>query len=45
MIGGVAVPEPDELLADIQALDEWRATVVKRSEETVKKRKAGPVPV
>jgi hypothetical protein len=44
MIGGVAVPEPDELLADIQALDEWRAAVVKRSEETVKKRKAGPVP-
>lgn len=43
MIGGVAVPEPDELLADIQALDEWQAAVV-AVEETVKKRKAGPVP-
>jgi len=41
-LGGVAVPEPDELLADIQALDDWRASVVKRSEETQKKRKAGP---
>lgn len=42
MIGGVAVPEPDELLADILALENWRAQVHKRSEETAKKRKAGP---
>lgn len=41
-LGGVAVPEPDELLADIMALDKWRAQVVKRCEETTKKRKAGP---
>ena len=42
MIGGVAIPEPDELLADILALENWRAQVHKRSEETAKKRKAGP---
>lgn len=41
-MGGVAVPEPDELLADILALENWRAQVHKRSEETAKKRKAGP---
>lgn len=42
MMGGVAVPEPDELLADILVLENWRAQVHKRSEETAKKRKAGP---
>lgn len=42
MMGGVAVPEPDELLADILALENWRVQVHKRSEETAKKRKAGP---
>lgn len=42
-LGGVAVPDPDELLADIMALETWRAQIVKRSEETAKKRKAGPV--
>lgn len=42
MMGGVAVPDPDELLADILALENWRAQVHKRSEETAKKRKAGP---
>lgn len=41
MIGGVAVPDPDELLTDILALENWRAQVHKRSEETAKKRKAG----
>lgn len=41
-MGGVAVPDPDELLADIIALENWRAQVHKRSEETAKKRKAGP---
>lgn len=45
MMGGVAVPDPDELLADILALENWRAQVQKRSEETAKKRKAGPPPV
>ncbi|KER64049.1 AAA family ATPase [Aeromonas hydrophila] len=45
MIGGVAVPDPDELLADILALENWRVQVHKRSEETAKKRKAGSVAV
>jgi len=39
--GGIAVPEPDELLADINALETWRLEVEKRSIETGKKRKAG----
>lgn len=43
LLGGVAIPEPDELLADIMALETWRAQIDKRSGETVKKRKAGPV--
>jgi len=41
-MGDVAVPEPDELLADIMALETWRAQIEKRSAETTKKRKAGP---
>ena len=43
LMGGVAVPEPDELLADILALETWRAQIDKRNGETAKKRKAGPV--
>ncbi|CAJ3502070.1 SMC domain-containing protein [Burkholderia pseudomallei] len=39
-MGGVAVPEPDELLTDIMALENWRALIEKRSVETAKKRKA-----
>lgn len=42
MIGGVAIPDPDELLVDIDALESWRAHVEKRSKETSKKRKAAP---
>lgn len=42
-MGGVAVPDPNELLADITALETWRAHVDKRGQETAKKRKAGPV--
>lgn len=41
LIGGVAVPDPDELLADILALEAWRARIDKRSADTAKKRKAG----
>ena len=41
MMGGVAVPEPDDLLADIMALETWRGQIEKRSVETAKKRKAG----
>lgn len=42
LMGGVAVPDPDELLADIMALETWRAQIEKRGGETAKKRKAGP---
>ena len=42
MSGGVAVPDPEELLKDILDLENWRAQTVTRSEETAKKRKAGP---
>ena len=37
--GGVAVPEPDELLADIMVLDTWRDGIEKRSKITAQKRK------
>lgn len=40
MMGGIAVPDPDELLADILALETWRAQVHQRSDETAKKRKS-----
>ncbi|KJS02687.1 MAG: ATPase [Desulfobulbaceae bacterium BRH_c16a] len=40
MQGGIAVPEPDELLTDIMALDFWREGIEKRSKITVQKRKA-----
>jgi energy-coupling factor transporter ATP-binding protein EcfA2 len=39
MAGGVAVPEPDELLADIQELETWRSSIEKRSQDTRKRRK------
>ena len=41
LLGGVEVPDPDELLADIKALDEWRKQTEKRAEEVMKKRKSG----
>jgi energy-coupling factor transporter ATP-binding protein EcfA2 len=41
LMGGVAIPEPDELLADIQVLEDWRVAVVKRAEAVAKRRKAG----
>ena len=42
LMGGVAVPDPDELLADIMALETWRAQIEKRSGETAKRRKTAP---
>jgi hypothetical protein len=42
VMGGVAVPEPEELLADIMALESWRENIETRSLATAKKRKAGP---
>ena len=41
LLGGVEVPEPEELLADINALDEWRTKTEKRAGEVAKARKAG----
>jgi hypothetical protein len=40
LMGGVAVPEPDELIADIMALDTWRAGIEKRNTITAQQRKA-----
>jgi len=39
MMGGISVPEPDELWADIMTLDGWREQIEKRSKETEKRRK------
>ena len=41
LLGGTDVPEPAELLADINALDEWRTKIEKRAGEVAKVRKAG----
>ena len=41
LLGGTAIPEPDELLADINGLEDWRTGVVKRSEYVRKKRTTG----
>lgn len=41
VMGGVAVPDPDELLADILDLEEWRNQIEQRSKETAKRRKKG----
>lgn len=40
LMGGVAIPEPEELLDDINLLDEWRVAVVNRSNEVAQRRKA-----
>src|SRR3546814_13380164 len=45
LMGGVAIPEPDELLADIMALETWRGQIEKRSADTIKKRKARPAAI
>ncbi len=39
-MGGVAVPEPDELLADIMKLETWRLQIENRSADKASKRKA-----
>jgi ABC-type cobalamin/Fe3+-siderophores transport system ATPase subunit len=38
--GGIAVPDPDELLADIMELDAWREGIEKRGKMMAQKRKA-----
>ena len=40
--GGASVPDPDELLEDIKALEKWRVQIETRSTETAKMRKAAP---
>jgi recombinational DNA repair ATPase RecF len=49
LVAGVAVPDPDELLGDINALEAWRSQIEERSKALAKKRKAGlvtaPTPV
>lgn len=40
LLGGVEVRDPDELLADINALDDWRIRIDIRSSEVRKKRKS-----
>lgn len=42
LMGAAVIPEPDELLADINSLDDWRVAVDKRAGEVAKRRKAGP---
>lgn len=39
LMGGVAVPDPDELLADIVTLEQWREQIEQRSKDTAKRRK------
>lgn len=39
ILSGISIPEPDELLADIMALETWRTQLVKRSKDTQEKRK------
>jgi recombinational DNA repair ATPase RecF len=41
LLGGTAIPDPDELLTDINILENWRSQVEKRSEGVRKLRKAG----
>lgn len=42
-VGGVALPEPDELLTDIIELDDWRKEVEQRKSGIDKKRKSGSI--
>lgn len=39
MLGGVEVPDPDELLSDINELETWRLVIYERGEKLSKKRK------
>ena len=41
LMGGTVVPEPDELLADINSLGDWRVSVIKRAKDVEKRRKMG----
>ena len=39
LMGGIAVPESDELLADIMTLETWRDAIENRSKDTAKRRR------
>ena len=39
LMGGVSVPEPDELLSDIMNLESWKKENEQRANETQKRRK------
>lgn len=39
LMGGIAVPDPEELLEDIAALEVWRNGIETRSKDTAKRRK------
>ncbi|OQW61769.1 MAG: ATPase [Nitrospira sp. ST-bin4] len=41
LLGGTALPSPEELLADINELEEWRGRVDKRNKATEQSRKSG----
>ena len=40
LMGGIAVPEPDELLLDILALESWRKKIEERAKATQQRRKS-----
>ena len=42
LLGGTAIPAPDELLVDINELESWRTEVVKRGDEVKKRRTTSP---
>jgi len=39
LLGGTEVPDPDELLADIDALEKWRVETLEHAEKTKQHRK------
>src|SRR3984885_3013835 len=41
ILGGIAIPEPDDLLSDINALENWRLRLVARNRATGAERKQG----
>ena len=43
LMGGIAILEPDELFADIMALENWRLQIDKHNGGIAKKRKAGAI--
>lgn len=45
LLVGAAVPDPDELLADILALESWRTHIENRSKATAKKRKGSQLAI